>query len=131
MSIDVNKTVEEVKRRSIEDQRIFLKEMSIKLNQLTKEPDYDLEYRNKLAKVIREIKKDLPYQFEKGQKVYMNLLSNRKIEGVIKSVYDQNFRLLLVQPIDTVYKEPVAVPESLLEPYEVVSKPEQLMLSFV
>lgn len=131
MSIDVTKTVEEIKRRSIEDQRMFLKEMSIKLNQFTKDPNYNLSYRNKLAKIIREIKKDLPYQFEKGQEVYMKLLDNRKIKGIIKSVYDENFRLLLVQPIDTVYKEPVAVPESLLEPLEIVSKPKQLELSLV
>ncbi|AMM95759.1 hypothetical protein UP17_25305 (plasmid) [Peribacillus simplex] len=96
--------------------RDSLKEQIRKLDQQRsagEEIDYD--HRNSMVKKVRALEPDIPYDFDIEQEVYVRGFKRRFKGKVSKHHEDPCTKLVLIKPMDTVYKEVFWYPEELLD----------------
>jgi hypothetical protein len=79
---------------------------------IERSPTKNYSERNKLVTEMKQLRKDLPFDFEVGELAQVNL--KRLINVKVMKIFDLEDRLLLVKPIDPIYKEEFAISERAL-----------------
>lgn len=103
--------------KQLEEKRLnvqFLKQEIMKLDSLKEKVDYT--ERNNLVKEMKKLQKDIPYSYQLDELVIVTMF-RRPFKARVKKQIDLESKLVLVKPIDHIYKEEVILSEESLIPY--------------
>lgn len=112
---NITQTIEEILARPVEERQVIHQQLVKEIRE-----DFDAgrhKERNRKVQIASAVNRSIPFQFEKGENVWIKVKSGKKVKGVINELQYEPYKTILVKPLDNVYKESMWVSECLLEKY--------------